>query len=110
MKAEIILKDQWRGDGKCCTIVWDDSLDDGNNSENVAQVVPETQPWRHRQQSPGHEDDDSQNSKKCGHGVHAQHQQWKLTGSRKFREGPVAVCCARAQSERLAPSQDVSTG
>lgn len=62
VKAEIILKGQWRENGKCCPFVWDGSLNDQNNSD---QAMSEMQCPNDRQQTSGHEEKDSQNSNKC---------------------------------------------
>lgn len=35
VKAGIMLKDQWRENHQCCTLVWDDAFNGKTNSENT---------------------------------------------------------------------------
>ena len=75
----------------------------GTILKTLNQAVSEMQRLGHRQHSSGNKDDDSQNSKKCEHGVTGSASKWKLIGFREIWK-TLGVCVLCWGSE-LAPSQ-----
>lgn len=75
----------------------------GTILKTLNQAVSEMQRLGHRQHSSENKDDDSQNSRKCEHGVTGSASKWKLTGFMEIRK-TLGVCVLRWGSE-FAPRQ-----